>query len=259
MVGSGPGGAVTAATLAKAGHHVLLLEEGDRVREDTGLMTRPEMLSYLRHGGATPTIGNAGTALLEGRCLGGASEINSGLYVRPSQAILTEWGDRFGVALGTNELKPHYQIIENALGLNPTALNPPQAAERLRRGAEAMGWETTDALKMIRTGQKDEFWDGSNAISMSRTFLEEAMADGAQIETGASVTRLRRNGNWNLHVSGGGGTREREVIAQTVFLAAGAIQTPRLLQRSGLTRMAGRQLYVQPVAEIVAEFSEPVN
>ena len=194
VVGSGPGGAVTAATLAKAGHHVLLLEEGDRVREGTGLMTRPEMLSYLRHGGATPTIGNAGTALLEGRCLGGASEINSGLYVRPSQAILTEWGDRFGVALGTNELKPHYQIIENALGLNPTALNPPQAAERLRRGAEAMGWETTDALKMIRTGQQDEFCDASNTISMSRTFLEEAMADGAQIETGASVKRLRRNG-----------------------------------------------------------------
>jgi choline dehydrogenase-like flavoprotein len=112
---------------------------------------------------------------------------------------------------------------------------------------------------MIRTDQQGEFCDGSNSISMSRTFLEEAMADGAQIETGASVKRLRRNGNWNLHVSGGGGTREREVIAQTVFLAAGAIQTPRLLRRSGLTRIAGRQLYVQPVAEIVAEFSEPVN
>ena len=262
VVGSGPGGAVTAATLAKAGHHVLLLEEGDRVREGTGLMTRPEMLSYLRHGGATPTIGNAGTALFEGRCLGGASEINSGLYVRPSQAILTEWGDRFGVALGANELKPHYQIIENALGLNPNAVNPSQAAERLRRGAEAMEWQTTDALKMIRTDQQGEFSDTSNTISatMSRTFLEEAMVDGAHIETGASVKRLRHNGrHWNLDVSGGGATRERNVVAQTVFLAAGAIQTPRLLRRSGLTRMAGRQLCLQPVAEIVAEFSEPVN
>jgi choline dehydrogenase-like flavoprotein len=44
-----------------------------------------------------------------------------------------------------------------------------------------------------------------------------------------------------------------------VFVCGGAVQTPALLRRSGLTRNIGNGLQLHPTVKIVARFPEPVN
>ena len=83
IVGSGAGGAATAVVLAEQGYEVLILEEGANV--DTSQMNSNSIqaiASLYRNGGLTPTLGNQAIAYVEGRCVGGSTEINSGFWHR---------------------------------------------------------------------------------------------------------------------------------------------------------------------------------
>ena len=80
VVGSGAGGAVTATALAEAGHEVLILEEGPNADTARIASNSTEAISLLyRNGGMTPLLGKQSIAFVEGRCVGGSTEINSGL------------------------------------------------------------------------------------------------------------------------------------------------------------------------------------
>ena len=114
VVGSGPGGAVTAAELARGGRNVLVLEEAPAPRHpDPRAFGMREMVERYRGGGVTPALGPAPVNYVEGRCLGGGSEINSGLYHRAPPAVLASWRAEYGVQeLGDHELAPHFAAVE---------------------------------------------------------------------------------------------------------------------------------------------------
>ena len=83
IIGSGPGGAITACLLAEAGRDVLLIEEGPYLPLDSCLpFSREEMVLKYRNGGLTAALGRVKVQYVEGRCVCGGSEINSGLYHR---------------------------------------------------------------------------------------------------------------------------------------------------------------------------------
>jgi choline dehydrogenase-like flavoprotein len=77
VIGSGPGGAVTASVLAEAGHDVLVVEEGEDQAGRFLPYSLDEMDNLCRYGGISVSWGNPKISYLEGCCLGGASEINA--------------------------------------------------------------------------------------------------------------------------------------------------------------------------------------
>ena len=92
IIGSGAGGAVTAATLARAGRTVTVLEEGPWVDPDAlEPFSLQEMVAKYRHGGSCAALGRPAIAYAEGRCVGGSTEINSGLYHRLPPELAEEW------------------------------------------------------------------------------------------------------------------------------------------------------------------------
>ena len=92
VVGSGAGGATTAALLAEAGCDVLVVEEGSWVEQgDVVPFSLDQMDRQYRAGGVTVALGRPSIAYTEGCCAGGGTEINSGLYRRPSEETLARW------------------------------------------------------------------------------------------------------------------------------------------------------------------------
>jgi choline dehydrogenase-like flavoprotein len=120
VVGSGPGGAVTAAELGAAGLDVLVVEEGARVHPDAYTQySLEQMAATYRNAGLTAALGAPTIAYTEGCVVGGGSEVNSGLYHRPSPGLLSEWSRKYAIEdLDAGGLEPFHRRIEEALGVH---------------------------------------------------------------------------------------------------------------------------------------------
>ncbi|MCX7887528.1 MAG: GMC family oxidoreductase N-terminal domain-containing protein, partial [Verrucomicrobiae bacterium] len=120
VVGSGPAGSITACVLAEAGRDVLLLEEGDFYAPDScAPFSQAEMEQKYRHGGQTVAFGRPKISYVEGCCVGGGSEINSGLYHRPSPELLEQWRRQFDVQhLTDTDLRVHCETIEKVISVS---------------------------------------------------------------------------------------------------------------------------------------------
>lgn len=264
VVGSGPGGSVTAAELARGGRDVLVLEEAPapRTPEPPAFGMR-EMEERYRGGGVTPALGPAPVTYVEGRCLGGGSEINSGLYHRTPSEVLARWRAEYRVQDVTEgSLAPHFTAVEEALavGFHPTGGGP--ASRKLRDGAAALGWDVVEVPRWVDVSVDGEGRTVETRRSMRRSYLADAVEGGARILTGCRVRRLYRSGTgWAVEASwrGEGGSRPVRILADVVVLAAGAVQTPAILRRSGVRSHVGDTLALHPTAKMVARFPDPVR
>ena len=96
---------------------------------------------------------------------------------------------------------------------------------------------------------------------MSETYLPRAVAAGARMLAGHRVDRLvldggrATRGRWSRRPTAG---RARST-PRHVVVCGGAIQTPALLQRSGLRHRIGRSLAVHPTVKLAARFPDELN
>jgi choline dehydrogenase-like flavoprotein len=260
IIGSGAGGAVTAALLAEAGRDVLVLEEGPHL--DPGAVapySQDEMVAKYRHGGVNATLGLPPISFVEGRCVGGGTEINSGLYHRPPEAIVDAWARSWSIAdLEPAALTAHAAEIEQVLSVGPVPGGAPAASALIERGAKALGWNVTEVPRVFQHAESGP----ARQQTMTRTFIPRATAAGARLMADCRVDRLvRRHGRVTevrCRVDDGAG---RRLIVQpdTVFVCAGAIGTPALLQRSGIRGNVGRGLKLHPTVKLAAQFAEPLD
>ncbi len=256
VVGSGAGGALTAARLAQAGHDVLVLEEGPWIEQGTFPPFSLEQIArQYRGGGLTAALGRPPVAYAEGRCAGGGTEVNSGLYHRPPDAVLHDWARRFGVEDLTPEaLAPHAEAVEAALAVSPLAGPAPPASQALADGARVLGWDAAEVPRWLRQDAT-----GTHRQSMTATFLPQAIAAGARVQTGVRVQRLTRSGAVASGVRAITPAGAASIAARHVWLCAGAIGTPAILQRSGLRRGIGATLRLHPTAKLAARFPAPLE
>ena len=115
VVGSGPGGAVTAFELIKQNKKVLLIETGRNYPlESCEPYSSLEMEQKYKYGGLNPTYNNPKVAYVEGSCVGGGSEVNSGFYHRTPEDIIDFWSKEYDIEnFSMPELEQHFKTIEN--------------------------------------------------------------------------------------------------------------------------------------------------
>jgi choline dehydrogenase-like flavoprotein len=262
VIGSGPGGSISACLLAEAGRDTLLVEEGEfRAMESCPPFSPTEMEEKYRNGGLTVALGSTKIAYAEARCVGGGSEINSGLYHRTPTDVLDSWRSEFGVeALGESDLRPHFEACERDVSVSPLAGAAPMASQRLGKGAAALGWQALEIPRWIRyEGGESGLPPRGMRQSMTKTFVPRFLAAGGRLLPKTRVSFLRREaGRWLLQATNGRGGARR-ISAGTVFVCAGAIHSAALLRRSGITRNIGDSLRMHPTAKVVARFPDVVN
>ncbi|MBN1334899.1 MAG: GMC family oxidoreductase [Deltaproteobacteria bacterium] len=264
VIGSGPGGATTACLLAEAGRDVILLEEGAHL----GLDSAPpysiaETTQKYRNGGLTVALGRTMVTCIEGRCVGGGSEINAALCHWPMDQTLEGWSERFRIRdLSNRSLEPFRAEVERDLTVSSLRGPLDGASTILKAGAEALGWRSEEVQ---RFWQYPDSGDGpGQRQSMTETLVPRALAAGCRLLPDTRVIRL---------VLGGGEAREARAIHtppgeppeairvrfRHLFVCGGPIQTPLILRRSGLQDPIGQNLRMHPMIRLVACFDDPIN
>src|SRR6516162_11119955 len=260
IVGSGAGGATVAAELAEAGVDVIVLEEGGyHPTESFTAGTGHALRALYRDGGGGMAIGRPSVLYTEGRCVGGSTVVNGGMSWRTPERVLRRWAEQEGLReFGERDLDRYFTAIESRLSVG---LQDPETIERaselFRAGAQARGWAVVpnrrNQLHCAGTNNCSSGCPTGAKRSMLVTSVPRALAFGARLYADCRVDRITRAGRRVTGVTGHFARGPRLTVrAGRVVVAAGAIQTPALLARSGLHHgQLGRNLSLHPNTTVV--------
>jgi len=262
VIGSGPGGAMTGLHLAEAGWDTLVVEEGDALALDSAEpYSLAEMDQKWRSGGLTPAFGPASLTYVEGRVVGGASEINAALYHEPVPEGLDGWARDYGIAdFGARQLEPHVEWVEREVGVARFPNGPGTASARLQEGARVLGWKNREVARFWRYTPDGKGGYTGRRQSMTESLLPRATRAGMRLEPGIRIRHLRFSGDRAVEAVGRDKAgRPVRIRFESVFVCGGAIQTALILRRSGLRKHVGDTLALNPMVRIAARFDEVVN
>jgi len=274
VVGSGAGGATMAAELADAGLDVVILEEGLwHSTESFTTSTGRSLRTLYRDTGLEVALGTPPILLSEGRCVGGSTVINGAMAWPTPDDVLERWGREEALSgISSQALAPYFRRVEHRLSV---AIQDPQSIGRddrlLERGATIQGWRIVDNRRaQVHCAGCDMCTLGCPTTakrSMLVTNIPRALSRGARLYTGCHVERIMRDGK---RVTGAvvrttgavASARTFRVRSRVVVASGGALQTPALLHRSGISapsKALGRNLALHPNAKVVAFFDEEVR
>jgi choline dehydrogenase-like flavoprotein len=271
VIGTGAGGAAALARLSERGVDVIAVEAGPYSRAEDFTQRELEMLPLLYQEAGLRTTANKAIAILQGTGVGGSTLHNTGLVYPTPEGIAERWRRDHGFPLDKATLERYVaEAVESlhAVQIPPEKINANNDA--LRRGAEALGWRYRVALhnrkECCACGYCMLGCAYNRKYNAALTYLPRAVAAGARILSEAPVVRIEGKAGARRVVCETKGANGRltgarvTIEAPIVIVAAGALDTPALLLRSGLGNgRVGRGLRLHPAAMVSGVFSEPIR
>ena len=259
IVGAGSAGCVLANRLSASDRHtVLLLEAGGR---DTSLwmhiplgygkhFTNPKV-NWLYTSEPDPATGNRSIAQPRGKVLGGSSSINGLVYMRGQREDYDHWRQLGNKGWSYEDVLPYFRKSEanergaddyHGAGGELAVSNcriPHPLADAFIGAAEACGFPRTDdhnGAAHEGFGYVQTTEHRGRRSSSATAFLKPAMRrTNLKVLTNAQATRIVFNDGNAVGIEWvSDGSAQRASAAGEVILSGGAINSPQLLQLSGI-------------------------
>ena len=276
VIGSGPGGSIAAFRLAEAGARVVVLEEGGyHTREDFKMQEEwsyPHL--YQDHGNrATDDLS---ITVLQGRSVGGGTTVNWTTSLRTPASTLEFWkSSRHVEGITAEALSPHWDEIDRRLNVRPASPEDVNANnDVLLRGTKKLGYSAEllprNVSGCMKAGMCGLGCPVDAKQAMHLTYLPDAAAHGARVFANCRVTRLVARGREVVEAraevldeaADRPTGRTVTVRAKTFVVSGGAINTPRLLMRSGIAdphALGGRRTWIHPTLAVAARFDRRIE
>lgn len=268
VVGSGAGGGTAAGVLASAGLSVVVLEAGDYRNESDFTHLEADAYRDMYLDGALKSTADGGVHVLSGATLGGGTVINYTTSFPTPQSVREEWDEVAGFRdVFTGEAYDQSIVsVSRRLDVNRDHGSPSVRAQLMEEGLRELGWHV-DEMPRNAVGCTQEdcgYCTMGCRIGAKRstlqTYLQDAVDDRAVVITGASVEQVTIEEGRATGVMARCGGAVARVDAKAVVLAAGALHTPAILLRSGITGAAvGDFLRLHPVTAVWARFDQRVE
>ncbi len=270
IIGSGAGGGVVAGELSAAGYEVLVIEKGDYYAEADFDGDEANSQNRMFEKGGFLTSSNLSMVILAGATFGGGTTINWAASLRTPPYVTREWETEYGVNGYTGDaFEKALDAVSKRINVNTDDPEPNERNAVLVRGATGLNYEVKPIPRNVKNCDDCGFCGfgcrfGAKQSTM-RTYLQDAFDRGAKIAVRTYVERiLIENGKAKGVIAttyAPDGTPIRLTIkAKVVVVAAGALHTPALLLRSGLTNAhIGRNLHLHPASASIGIYATPIN
>ncbi len=274
VIGSGAGGGVVAGELAAAGKAVIVLEMGGYYNEADFLHYEGAGYQRLYLGGGALTTKDQGVTLVAGSCLGGGTVVNYCTSFRTPDEVRQEWAEQHKLsAFTTRDYDASMDAVSARIGVNTDQSRPSKHEALMSKGLEKLGWHVGPLPRDVRNCPQDLgcgycMFGCQRSAKQSTliTYLQDAHEHGAKMIVNCRADRIlieqgRAAGVAATVTTPSGEHKSLTVRAKAVIAAAGSLQTPALLLRSGMTDPAiGRYLRLHPatgVWGVLREDAEP--
>lgn len=254
IVGSGAGGGCVAGRLAAAGFDVVVVEKGGyRSEVDFNHLEPDANRDLYLYGGLFSTT-DLGVSIVAGSTLGGGTLVNYATAFRTPPRVLRQWAEISEVdAFVSGEFEESLDEVAARVGVNTDSSAAGKRDALMEEGLKKLGWHVDMMPRAVRGCTQDEQCGycgfgcrvGAKQSTM-RTYLEDAAQHGARLVVGADVRRAVVEDGRATGIEAIVGDHKLTVRARAVVVAAGSIETPALLLRSGLTGQVGHNLHLHP-------------
>ncbi len=259
IVGAGSAGCVLADRLTASGaNRVLLLEAGGGDRRffvqmplGYGKTFYDSKVNWMYQAEPDPGLNGQRDFYPRGKLLGGSSSINAMVYIRGHKADYEDWKSAGNAGWGWEDVLPVYLKMEDYADGDPVlrgrggpvhvsdlGSQAHPLCEPYVKAAEAAGLAFTPDFNGDRqegVGLYQFTIKNGRRLSAARAFLRPAMQrKNLRVETEAQATRILFEGKRAVGVAYVQRGRVLEARAREVILAGGAINSPQLLQVSGI-------------------------
>ncbi|MBI3372750.1 MAG: GMC family oxidoreductase [Betaproteobacteria bacterium] len=276
IIGSGAGGGVAAEILSLAGIKVLLLEEGSLKTSDSFRdMDEARAYAELYQEAAGRASSDGAIAVLQGRSVGGTTTVNWTSSFRTPAQTLRQWETQHEVqGHSADVMAPWFEKMEQRLSIAPWAQAPNANNSVLKRGCDALGWESHVIPRNVK-GCWDSGYCGFGCPvnakqSMLVSTIPVALQSGATLVHRLRVRQFQHSGD---KISGAIGEALRSdgrtpsgvsvtIKARHYVAAGGAINTPALLLRSQFPdphQRLGKRTLIHPVVLSLAVMPERID
>jgi choline dehydrogenase len=260
IVGAGTAGCVLANRLTHSGRYrVLLIEAGRSDRRiwihvpiGYGRTFNDPRVNWMYEAEPDPSLANRTQFWPRGKVLGGSSSINAMVYVRGYPGDFDDWLAMGNPGWGWKDVLPYFRKLEDhVLGVSvfhgargpvhvsDVASQAHPLCETFIESCRTLGVpRTPDFNGAVMEGAG--FWhvtikDGAR-VSSATAYLHSALSrPNLEVMTGAHATRVLFDGKRAIGVELlRGGARQVVKAHKEVILSAGAINSPQLLELSGV-------------------------
>jgi choline dehydrogenase-like flavoprotein len=274
IIGSGPAGAVLAYNLVEQGHDVLMLERGPHLDPTEFTEDEVHMLSNLYRDGAFQLSRDFRFQVLQGSCVGGTSVINNAVCFRAPGPVIDRWNSELNARIDDAQLWSSFAAVEDLVRVqkqHDIPLNP--GADVFTRGIRQLGYDqppfdydvvSANIEGCLGCGYCNIGCAYGRKLSMLDTVLPRAQQNARgslRIISECEVLRLKGRGSRitaaECRLSDG---RRIDVRARTFVVAAGAISSSLLLQRSHIGgRNVGRRVSFNVGSPVHAVCADIIN
>ena len=262
VIGSGSGGGV-AAHLLNAKYEVGIFEKGNYANGETNNETFGYHNFYETY--AMQQTRGYKVLLLAGSGVGGGTSINWTTSLRTPNNILNEWDSLTGQNnyFNSSNFKSSMDFICQQLNVSEANNRIPQKETKLAEGLS----QNDISYKIIpRNTSNDQclesgfstFGHSDESINSSyKTWFPEDKFNSQNVYSNTSVKHLTISNGRATHINVERNGNVQQIAVDKVVLAAGSLNTPKILLNSGYkNKHLGQHLKLHPVSGVAGKFSE---
>lgn len=254
VIGSGPSGSITALELQKNFTNTLLIEQGSHYNISKKKHPGDEFIKKWDNAGILTTIFPNEINFSSGKCLGGGSEINSGLYHFPKKEFFNLWKKN-------NEIK---KLDLNFLNkINKNLLKNIPVNKIISKNFNSSFKEFCKGSKKVNANAKNiprlaEIKYGIfKKNSMTETTLKDFIKYNGDILLNSKVKRIYQNHekSWVVEIN-----NQKKFTCEYLFLCLGAKNTQELLINNNFPNNTNfNKFKLHPMIKVIPKFKREVQ